>query len=173
MPTYNISKTQKDFHTFHTLSTISSLKNTFIAIGKATSWENDEYIPEPKDFIEPLIYKRVRRVSGIFPDICGSLMLEDKRWSYFSKDTPFKNIPDYPAVRDILIESEINWRDYTANSFRIIALFNNLELKKYVNPNQEVYIPDDVATSGLLLYIMNSQPIYRAEGKVHNFKIIL
>jgi hypothetical protein len=71
------------------------------------------------------------------------------------------------------VQAEVEWNDYGTRDFRIIGLHSNVILRPGVNPNKEVYIPDDILDTGALLYLMNTQKIERAEGKVHNFRILL
>lgn len=172
-----ITKSTDYLYTFKSNLLIRNLEDTFIVIGKNTPWPDEEYIPEPPSNLSviesPLVYKRVKRISAIYPDSCGTLYLEGKYWVRLGYIENITNLNNIPATKYVLVEASIDWTDYLASGYRIFGLYTGLTLRPGINVNKEVYLPDEVQDPGLLLSVSYSQEIKRIEGKTHNFRIII
>ena len=146
----------------------------YFGIGKSTEWTEDnrtestpdsrvvnEYNPPRPELtseLEGLLgVKKVERMYLVVPDVNGSLLYRDTRWSVVGLDDAFNE-----GARWVYLSTSLSYNELPIDiSYRQIGIMTGVQRVEGVDPSKYTLELDEISDQGITEVIDYRKPIYR------------
>ena len=152
------------------------LDSVYFALGKTSPWDGETEenfsVPLPSvtaTTLEELIgMKRVEIKSLVYPDEEGTVVYRDRTWRKISSEEAIEL-----GAHWVYIESSILYDDFPETAYRQIGVFSRVELNDDVPVTQNVLLPENIKSTGILEILDQRKVVTRNEDSKDTFSMII
>ena len=152
------------------------MTNIYFGLGRTTPWANED----AEDFSAPLPsvdateleeligMKKVDVKSLVYPDDEGTVVYRDQTWRKVSPEEAMKL-----GAHWVYIEASILYDQLPAKAYRQIGVLSRVKLAEGVLSSQEILLPEDIESQGILEVLDQRKVVTRNEDSRDTFSMII